>query len=244
MSRALLERSGYLNSFPNLLGCVSCLKGSEAEIHGVIDRFEAGEAWTDALAPADLVLSPASCYPVYPLAAQRGTVPPEGLTFDVAAECFRHEPSRKLERMQSFRMREYVCIGTPKQVAEFRTRWMKWIAAIADQLHLSHRIESASDPFFGRPGIFLAKTQVEQALKFELLIPVRDADAPTACMSLNYHRDHFGDVWGLKNQTGDVSHTSCVAFGMDRLAVAMFAAHGLDLARWPAPVLAALRLEN
>jgi hypothetical protein len=35
-----------------------------------------------------------------------------------------------------------------------------------------------------------------------------------------------------------------VAFGMDRLAVAMFAAHGLDLARWPAPVLAALRLEN
>jgi seryl-tRNA synthetase len=63
-------------------------------------------------------------------------------------------------------------------------------------------------------------------------------------MSLNYHRDHFGDVWGLKNQTGDVSHTSCVAFGMDRLAVALFAAHGLDLVRWPAPVLAALRLEN
>ncbi len=32
MSRAHLERHGYLNSFPNLLGCVSCLEGTEAEI--------------------------------------------------------------------------------------------------------------------------------------------------------------------------------------------------------------------
>src|SRR5437016_4189427 len=30
MSRAQLERSGYLKSFPHLLGCVSCLHGSEA----------------------------------------------------------------------------------------------------------------------------------------------------------------------------------------------------------------------
>jgi hypothetical protein len=28
-------------------------------------------------------------------------------------------------------------------------------------------------------------------------------------------------------------HTGCVAFGMDRLALAMFATHGLETARWP-----------
>jgi len=33
-----------------------------------------------------------------------------------------------------------------------------------------------------------------------------------------------------------------VAFGMDRLAVAMFATHGLDTAAWPAGVRAALEL--
>ena len=32
MSRASLEKQGYLKSFPNLLGAVSCLEGSEREI--------------------------------------------------------------------------------------------------------------------------------------------------------------------------------------------------------------------
>src|SRR5262245_17651790 len=40
MSRPVLERSGYLKSFPHLLGCVSCLKGSEMEIAHAVDRFE------------------------------------------------------------------------------------------------------------------------------------------------------------------------------------------------------------
>ena len=32
MSRAQLEKQGYLNSFPQLLGCVCCLHGTEADI--------------------------------------------------------------------------------------------------------------------------------------------------------------------------------------------------------------------
>src|SRR5580658_9917724 len=76
MSRAELERHGYLKSFPNLLGAVSCLCGSEKHIRGVVQRFvEGGEPWTDALDPSDLVLAPAACYPVYPIAAARGPVP-------------------------------------------------------------------------------------------------------------------------------------------------------------------------
>jgi hypothetical protein len=30
-----------------------------------------------------------------------------------------------------------------------------------------------------------------------------------------------------------VMHTGCVAFGMDRLALALFATHGLETANWP-----------
>ena len=79
MSRGQLERSGYLKSFPHFLGCVCCLSGSEAEVRGTIERFETGEEWTDALAATDLVLTPAACYPVYPIVASRGEVPAEGL---------------------------------------------------------------------------------------------------------------------------------------------------------------------
>jgi seryl-tRNA synthetase len=242
MSRGQLEKSGYLKSFPHLLGCVSCLHGSEVEIHTVVDRFEAGGDWAAALAPADLVLSPAACYPVYPLVASRGPVPAAGILFDVACDCFRHEPSKHLDRLQSFRMREYVCIGAPKAIGDFRERWMVRATKIADRLGLTYRIDQASDPFFGRGGKILAISQVEQSLKFELLIPVRSADEPTACMSFNYHRDHFGTTWGIQTEAGEVAHTGCVAFGIDRLALALFATHGVDLGKWPPSVREALTL--
>ena len=125
MSRADLERHGYLKSFPNLSGAVSCLCGDERHIRGVVSRFYEGEDWTAELEPADLVLAPAACYPVYPLAAARGPVPADGLTFDVAADCFRREPSTDIDRFQSFRMREYVRIGTPEQIAAFRDAWIE-----------------------------------------------------------------------------------------------------------------------
>ena len=242
MSRRQLEKHGYLNSFPNLLGCVSCLGGSEREIRGVVDRLEAGGDWTTSLDPADLVLTPAACYPVYPLAAARGAVPAGGLIFDVACDCFRREPSRDIDRFQSFRMREYVCIGSPAEVQGFREQWIERAKGIAGRLGLTYTIDLASDPFFGRGGQLVAISQIQQALKFELLVPVRSQDQPTACMSFNYHREHFGETWGLHDAAGEVSHTGCIAFGMDRLAVALFATHGLDIARWPAPVREALRV--
>ena len=233
MSRRQLEKSGYLKSFPHFLGCVCCLSGREADVRGTVERFEAGEDWTNDLSAADLVLTPAACYPVYPIVASRGEVPAEGLPFDVASDCFRREPSRDLDRLQSFRMREYVCVGTPEQITEFRERWMVRAQELAKLLGLPYRIDQASDAFFGRGGKLMAMSQIEQALKFELLVRVRSAEQPTACMSFNYHRDHFGTAWNLHNKAGAVMHTGCVAFGMDRLALALFATHGLETASWP-----------
>jgi seryl-tRNA synthetase len=242
MSRRQLEKSGYLKSFPHFLGCVCCLNGAEAEVRNAVESFEAGGDWTAALSAADLVLTPAACYPVYPLVASRGEVSAEGLKFDVASDCFRREPSRDLDRLQSFRMREYVCVGTPEQIDNFRRGWMVRTQDLAGQLGLPHRLDAASDAFFGRGGKLMAMSQIEQALKFELLIPLRSAADPTACMSFNYHRDHFGTSWNLRNTAGQVMHTGCVAFGMDRLALALFATHGLDLQDWPAATRKALMM--
>ena len=242
MSRAQLEKSGYLKSFPNLLGCVCGLHGSEREINAAVSRIDVGGDWTTSLSPADLVLSPAACYPVYPIAASRGPLPKGGLRFDVAADCFRREPSRHLDRLQSFRMREYVCIGSPDDVAAFRERWMVRAQGIARDLGLTFKVDQASDPFFGRVGQMKAVSQKQQSLKFELLVPLRSEEQPTACMSFNYHREHFGTTWGIFDVSGEVAHTGCVAFGMDRLAVALFHTHGIDTAAWPRAVREALGL--
>jgi seryl-tRNA synthetase len=243
MSRSILERSGYLKSFPNLLGCVCALDGTETEIRAAADRHETGGDWTASLAAADLVLTPAACYPMYPIVAARGVVPAGGLVFDVACDCFRREPSRKLDRLQSFRMREYVCIGSDEEVTAFRTCWIERGQAMAAELQLPCSVEPANDPFFGRVGQVMGISQRQQALKFELLVPLYSPDKPTACMSFNYHRDHFGKVWGLEDASGNLSHTGCAAFGLDRLAVALFWIHGHRVAEWPEGVRRALQLE-
>lgn len=240
MSRRQLEKSGYLISFPNLLGCVCALHGGEATIRAAADRHEAGGDWTTGLAASDLVLSPAACYPLYPLVASRGRLPPGGLIFDVAADCFRREPSRSLDRLQSFRMREFVRIGSPAEITTFREGWMARARQLADELALPYTVDAANDPFFGRVGQVMAVSQLQQALKFELLIPYHAAAKPTACMSFNYHREHFGLVWDIKDARSELAHTGCVAFGMDRLGAALFANHGLDTARWPASTRRAL----
>ena len=242
MSRALIEKSGYLKSFPHLLGCVSSMTGTEASIRALVEGKSAGKEWIDALAATDLVLTPAACYPVYPIIAERGDVPRSGVIVDVESYCFRREASSELGRMQAFRMREYVCIGAPETAFAFRERWKARAHEIAEQLGVPFTLAPASDPFFGRAGKLMAINQVEQALKFELLIPVNSEEAPTACMSFNYHQDHFGTTWGLRTDDGAVAHTACAAFGMDRLGVALFATHGLDLQAWPASVREALSL--
>jgi seryl-tRNA synthetase len=242
MSRTQIERSGYLKSFPNLLGCVSCLAGSERDIMGIVDRQRDGASWTDALAPADLVLTPASCYPVYPIAAERGRAPASGWTFEVSCDCFRREPSSDIDRLQSFRMREFVRIGSDEQVNAFRSAWLGKGEEIADTLDLPYTIDTANDPFFGRGAPFLAASQRKQNLKFELLVPILANGKPTACLSFNYHQDHLAQAWGLELADGSSAHTACVAFGMDRLTLALFVHHGLDVALWPASVRKALEL--
>ena len=232
MSRQMLESSGYLHSFPHLLGCVSCLHGTEPEIRKLVDKSD----WVTGLRATDLVLSPAACYPVYPLQAAQGPLPVKGKQFDVAADCFRHEATSEPGRLQSFRMREYVFLGTPEQAINFRSQWLPRAERLAKQLSLPYTIAPASDPFFGRAGQLAALSQLEQSLKFELLIPVNSEEQPTACMSFNYHLDHFSTAWKLSSESGEIVHTSCVAFGLDRLALALFTIHGLDAQGWPETV--------
>ena len=70
MSRAHLEKWGYLHSFPNLLGAVCCLHGDEAAIRGALATPAADGGWAAALSPTDLVLTPAACYPICTVAGR------------------------------------------------------------------------------------------------------------------------------------------------------------------------------
>jgi seryl-tRNA synthetase len=238
ISRRDFETSGYLKSFPHLAGSVFGFDGGQAEHQRMLEKVERREDWSEFQRMADVVLTSAACYPVYPMLA--GTLPPAGRFVDVYSYCFRREPSKDPARMQMFRMRELVRIGEPEDLQPWREAWIARGTRILESVGLQPKTAPASDPFFGRGGKMLALNQIEQSLKYELLVPVASEENPTAVMSFNYHQDHFGDVFGIRTSAGRVAHTACIAFGIERIALALFKAHGFSTAQWAPHVRAKL----
>lgn len=233
INRRSFERSEFLNSLPHLAGSVFSFSGTEEQHRELVRRLQAGEDWSALQSVTDVVLTPAACYPLYPLCT--GTLPQGGRLVDLASWCFRHEPSPDPARMQMFRMREHVRLGDPAGVQTWRDTWLQRGLALLKSLQLPVCDALANDPFFGRGGRLMAASQRELQLKFELLVPIAAAQ-PTAVMSFNYHQDHFGDLFGIRTADGAVAHTACLGFGMERIVLALLKTHGLDRASWPSAV--------
>jgi seryl-tRNA synthetase len=138
--------------------------------------------------------------------------------------------------MQSFRVREFVRAGTASQVIAWRDEWLKRGLALLGSLGLPAKAEVAADPFFGRGGKLLAVNQKEQQLKFEILVPVISATEPTAVCSFNFHQEHFGTAFGIRTPDGSTASTACLGFGLERVVMALFKAHGFEPGTWPAEV--------
>jgi len=237
--RWLLERTDYLKSFPDLTGSVHTFRGDDALHARLLALVEAGKDWVEVLEPAEVVLRPAACHPVYPLCTA-GPLPEEGRRFEVHGWCFRHEPSPDPARMMAFRMHEFVYVGDPAGADAHRDVWLERGTAMLESLGLAVEVVVANDPFFGRVGKMMAANQREEALKLEFVTPITQADKPTAITSVNRHQDHFGQTFGIRTASGEVAHSACFAVGVDRTALALLHTHGLDPARWPAEVRATL----
>jgi seryl-tRNA synthetase len=238
INRADFEKSQFLDSFPHLAGTVFSFEGSEQAHQCMLERIKSGADWSEYQRMADVVLAPAACYPVYPHC--RGVLPGGGRSFDVGSWCFRHEPSGDPARMQAFRMREIVRIGSMADVLAFRETWLERGQRFLARLGVETVPEPAADPFFGRGGKLLAVGQREQKLKFELCVPICSEHEPTAVMSFNYHQQHFGQLFDIRTADNDVAHTGCVGFGLERIVLALLKTHGFVPAEWPSEVQRAL----
>jgi seryl-tRNA synthetase len=234
LPRSTLERTDYLRSFPNLIGAVHAFSGGDREHRALLALLESGGEWAAELDPTDLALCTATCHPIYPMAA--GQLPKGGRRYNVFGWNFRHEPSVDPARMQAFRQREFVYLGDPDSAEQFRDMWIERGLAVLRSLGLPAEAVVANDPFFGRSGRLLAAGQREEALKYELVVPICSTEKPTAIASSNAHRDHFGVPFGITTADGHTAHSACVGFGMERITLALLHTHGLDVSRWPASV--------
>ena len=234
--RRQLEAIGYLASFPHLAGSIFSFSGDETQAVDLAEHAAAHADWSSFQTQTDLVLVPAACYPSYPAIAARGDLPEGGVSLDLGGSyVFRNEPSSDPARMQMFHQRELVRFGGPDLVADWRQRWCDRAVELLGGLGLDARADVASDPFFGRTGRMLARSQRSQALKFEVGVPIGGVE-PTAVASFNCHREHFADLYEITASDGGPVHTACVGFGLERITLAMLYEHGCDLESWPAEI--------
>ncbi|GAA3057617.1 hypothetical protein [Actinokineospora globicatena] len=236
ISRATIERAGYVAAFPNLLGTVHGYGGTPSGWARLKPLVESGGEWHAQQQIGDLVLLPAACYPVY--ATLEGRTLDEPAKVTVEASCFRQEATSEPGRMRSFRMLELVTVATDEHCLKWRAARLEQVEGWFTELGLAVSVEVADDPFFGPGRKVYQAAQRMQELKWELRVPVADGTVQ-AVASANYHKEHFGETFGI-TAGGEPANTSCVAFGLERLAMALIARHGEDSTRWPADVLAAL----
>lgn len=238
LPRELIEKLGYLDNFPQLAGSIHSFFGKDGDAREIARRARDGEDWEAMLQPTDVMLTPAACYPVYPNFS--GLLPGKGRLITVTGWVFRHEPSDEPTRLQSFRMREFIRMGAPDEVVAWRDAWLERGLSMLERLGLDAKSDVASDPFFGRTGKMMAAQQVEQRLKFEILVPVIAQDKPTAVCSFNWHQEHFSGKFGIRTSEGGTAHTACLGFGLERVALALINTHGFDSREWPKDVRALL----
>lgn len=235
----MLEQTDYVASFPQLLGAINSFLGDRKRFRELLSAYESGEDWQKSLDPTGFALTSSACHPLYAWLEERTADNTQ--VYELTGDCFRHEPSDDPMRFVSFRMREYVRLGTEAQAKAHRDKSLDVARGVYESLGLEVSVVPANDPFFGRGGMILASNQLESQAKFEIVVEIY-ADTQTAIGSANYHDTHFGEEFSIVTPDGATAHSACLGYGMERSVLALAARHGFDIKSWPMPVRTALNL--
>ena len=213
----IAERADYLSAFPHLLGVVRSFAGARRDHLPLLRAVQDGGDWGGLLDSTGFVLAPAACHGLYDLLADSSV---DGLRAEVSARCFRNEASREATRFQCFEMVEFVCVGGHDDVMAFAAEALDEAAAVLDHLGLDVTAEPAHDPFFGAAAAMLVARQQATDAKTELV--VEGPGGSFAVASVNRHGRHFGEAFSI-DVAGRPASSACVAFGIERLLLAVAA---------------------
>lgn len=241
---SVLDRCGYLQSFPQLMMFVT-------RLHGDLDTYL--EFRQDAADHEDLsdvlrahagdfasCLPPTMCFHTYHQLANRPLPAPACVTARGKSFRFESRYRRSLERLWDFTIREIVFLGDRDGVLARRRCMMEHTWALVEELELDGRCVVANDPFFVEVGTTeRVWSQHLLELKYELRMPL-DATRDVAVCSFNFHDQFFGESFGIESN-GQAAYTACAGFGLERLAYAFLCRHGLEPERWPDRVRKAVR---
>lgn len=236
-----LQQTDFLSAMPHLAGAVHSFCGNHEDHAQLIEKLGKGQDWQSLREGTDIVVTPAACLPLYPIVATWPLVPAEGYKVALDSYCFRREPSEDPFRMQSFQQFEFVSIHpSALRARQWRNEWSTRAKSILHTIGLDTILQPATDPFFGRWDKVLSQAQIDKNAKIELCFKRSDTEPHCALASFNAHDDTFSKPFSIRTEEGGFASTSCAAFGLDRVAMAMLSTHGLNPTRWPRKIRQAL----
>jgi seryl-tRNA synthetase len=192
IERSILERAGYFESFPG----------------STVEQSDGG------------CMPPAVCYHCYAKLAATSLQEPGAWT--CVARCRRNEDNKEPGRLRAFTMREIVFVGSAAWVRERRQEWMDRILGFAQSLQLAVQLDVATDSFFaGGEARGRKLLQQMKGLKFELRARMDAEGTPLAISSFNLHETFFSHRFGFRLEDGTDANSGCVAFGLERWALAL-----------------------
>ena len=201
VDRSMLDRVGYLESLPSVPLSVSSEKKTQVDY-------------------SEVVLAPALCFNMLSQAVendqQTGLYHSFGSVFrSEASTC----PGFDDFRTVAFSMEEFVCIGSESEVGTFLNQATQRLVEYfsAEGVPISH--DSATDVFYGEHARAYRLAHRISGTKIELVTPWSQ-DSNYAIASRNFHGTRLLDA----TVTGGRGRSSgCLAYGWDRLCLAVFA---------------------
>ncbi|WP_404337302.1 hypothetical protein AB2M62_01850 [Sphingomonas sp. MMS12-HWE2-04] len=236
-----LAEMGYFAHFPQHVTFCCHFPDSLPLLERIAAEPHLADRAAAQLSPPEHVLTPGVCLPCYRLLKGARLGSDEVRTLTMQNHVFRYEAGnfRPLARGWDFSVRDIVFFGSGPTLERLRgeviQRAFEWCCA----LDLDVSIELANDPFFLDASRDKTVYQRMGEVKYELLFRLDAGEAPLAAASFNLHRGFYSSLYDIGHGDG-LAESACMGFGIDRWVYGFLRQKGLDPARWPEPVRAAL----
>ena len=217
-------RTGYIDKFTDILILTSGISQEK-----IIDIKK------DKNLSSENFLSPTVCFRIFPNIRERIktnlSLTENTIIVTSRAQCFRNEIhvlDNSLKRLNEFSMREYIFVGSKKEITNSVKIFTHIIKKILEDLKIENfSIEEANDAFFIGAFRSNSKYQKLQKLKQEFITNVDNN--PLSFISINHHKLTMLKAFKILNLIEDKYEdpiSACIGFGLDRMMLILYAIYG------------------
>ncbi|MBO8204969.1 hypothetical protein [Prochlorococcus marinus] len=225
VSSDAIIKTGYIDKFTDILILTSGI--SKEKIIDIKNdkRTLSGENF----------LSPTVCFRVFPHIREKIksnlSLTDSTILFTSRAQCFRNEIhvlNTSLRRLNEFSMREYIFVGSQKEITKNIDLFTQIIKKVLEGLFIEkYSIEEANDAFF--IGAFRSNSKYQKLLKLKQEFISLVDNYPLSFISINHHKLTMLKAFKILNLIQDKytdPTSTCIGFGLDRMMLILYSIHG------------------